>query len=76
MLVKDLIQHLASHHDPDETVAYDVWCYEDVMTQADGRGMSVTKEEAMGILEEMDHRKDANMGITWDTIDFYLDEME
>jgi hypothetical protein len=35
MLVKELIQHLTDHHNPEDTVAWDVWCREDVIRHSE-----------------------------------------
>ncbi len=50
------------------------WYIDDILQRAeDTNHKPVTKKKAREILEEMEHRHDANNGITWDTIDFYLD---
>lgn len=54
------------------------WCIEDVISRAkdlkDFRKNQVTPtdEQAREILQAMDRRHDCNLGITWDTIDDYL----
>lgn len=52
-----------------------VWSYEDVLLRAESNGTKITKDQACEILSEMDSKHDANCGISWDTIDFYLGEL-
>jgi len=49
------------------------WHTDDVIRRADETGAVVTKEQAMEILEDIEANHDAPLGVTWDTIDFYLD---
>jgi len=51
-----------------------IWTEEDVLGKAKERGIGITREQVQEILDEMDHRHDASMGITWDTIDAALDD--
>lgn len=56
-------------------VAMAIWQRSDVFDQAKRRGITITKDEADQILDEMDRNQDCTVGITWDTIDYYLDEL-
>ena len=56
-------------------VAVAIWCREDVIERAKEKDIEVTPEQADDILDEMDHRQDCSYGITWDTIDCYVDEL-
>jgi len=40
------------------------------------RELNISKEQAEEIVETLDRRHDAELGISWDTIDVYLDELE
>jgi hypothetical protein len=73
--VEDVINHLKSYN-PKEHIAVAVWSEEDVLERAKERTMKITKEEARDIIDRIDRRQDATIGITWDTIDYYLDELE
>ena len=44
--------------------------------QAKERGMTITREQAQAVLTKMDNKQDCSLGITWDTIDYYLDELD
>jgi hypothetical protein len=48
------------------------WSVEDFMEHD---GYSVTKEQAQEALERMIARHDADQGITWGTVQYYLDEI-
>jgi len=73
--VSQVIQRLNSQYQPDEHIAVAIWCEEDVFGRAEERGMAITTEQAQSIIEQMDANHDAEIGITWDTIDAGLDEL-
>ena len=53
------------------------WCIEDVICLAQDREypMTPTREQAMAVLDVADRRHDANIGINWDVLAVYLDEI-
>ena len=59
----------------DAIVCVAVWCVEDVFQRAKERDMTITKEQAEEVLNNMDSKQDCSMGISWDTMDCYLDEI-
>uniref|UniRef100_A0A6M3KJP5 Uncharacterized protein n=1 Tax=viral metagenome TaxID=1070528 RepID=A0A6M3KJP5_9ZZZZ len=59
-----------------EHVATAVWSEEDVFEKAKEKGMKISREQAQEVLAEIDRKQDASLGITWDTIDCYLDDLE
>jgi hypothetical protein len=50
------------------------WCVGDVMCQAKNLGILCSEKKAHWVLGQMDHHHDGNLGITWDTIAFWLQE--
>ncbi len=58
---------------PSDHVAVAIWSEEDVLGRAKERGIPITREQAQEILDEMDGKQDCELGITWTTIDCYLD---
>lgn len=74
--VRDLIAHLQRNHGPDDTIAAAIWQVDDVRCQAHDRGMAIGDERAAEILERIDSKQDACLGITWETIDVWLDQIE
>ena len=59
----------------DEHVCIAIWSEEDVFGRAKERGMTITREQAQEVLSLMDSKQDCSMGISWDTMDVYLDEV-
>jgi hypothetical protein len=73
MLVKELVKRLKEYPQED-TIAYDLWQVEDVKCQAKSRGLTLSKEQCENVLERMEHRLDANYGLSWDVMDVHIDE--
>ena len=71
--VAEVINHLRKYNKLSSHIAADIWCESDVVDRASQRGIKVSREQAGKILDHIDHHKDANLGITWDTLDFYTD---
>jgi len=49
-----------------------VWMPQDVLCIDD----TLTDEQVSWILETMQHKHDANLGITWETIEFWVEEVK
>ena len=71
--VRELVDRLNRQYKPDDHVAVAIWGEDDVLERAEERDMSITREQAQSILQQMDSNHDAELGITWDTIDAGLD---
>lgn len=56
--------------EPDFKIAIE-WCVEDVFTQADQDEVEITTQEAKEILQWIDVKHDANIGVNWDVISVY-----
>lgn len=52
------------------------WCVEDVSIRAEDNGVRCTKKMARKILDMMDKQHDCNYGVSWETIDYWLDNQE
>ena len=52
-----------------------IWSTEDVLHQAEGKGIKITEDEANEILLHMERKHDATIGISWETIDCHLDDL-
>ena len=74
--LQDAAKRLIVYNQDDEHVAAAIWCEEDVFTKAKERGLKITREQAQEIFAKMDNNQDCELGITWTTIDVYLDEIE
>tara|TARA_B100002019_G_C21134718_1_gene530122 strand:+ start:223 stop:564 length:342 start_codon:yes stop_codon:yes gene_type:complete len=66
--IKELEKKLA-HYEDNCTV---VWMPEDVLSLDD----TLTKEQVSWVLERMEHKHDASLGISWDTVEFWIDEVK
>jgi hypothetical protein len=72
--VANVIEHLQGYK-PDEHIATAIWCEEDVLGRAKERGKKITRKQAQEILDSIDHKQDCELGISWDTLDCYIDEI-
>ena len=73
--VKDLIQWLQDAYDPEEFVAYSLWTTADVQPFGDERDIDLTEEEMGRVLERANNKQDCSVGINWDVLGFYVDEV-
>jgi hypothetical protein len=74
-----LIEQLQKHWKPDDHVAAALWSVEDVFDQAENNhepSVKLTREQAEEIIDHVDRKQDASLGITWDTLDAYIDDYE
>jgi hypothetical protein len=55
-------------------VAIDIWQRDDIMQRAEQLGAKLSNEDADNILDDIDRRQDCELGITWDTLDCYIQE--
>jgi len=55
-------------------VAVAIWQREDVVGRAEMRGIKLTDEQADDILDDIDRKQDCELGISWITIDCFLDQ--
>jgi hypothetical protein len=49
------------------------WSTEDVLWQSEQLDLELTEEQADDILEIIEHRHDASVGINWDVISFLIE---
>ena len=73
--VQERIEWLQRNYNQSDVIACPIWTIDDVLGRAKERGIAVTKEQAEGIVDRMDRRHNAELGINWDTIDAYLDDL-
>jgi hypothetical protein len=52
-----------------------VWCIEDVLETAKQKDIKLTRKQAGEVLEACYHKHDCNNGITWDVIEYWIDEV-
>ncbi|MBV6390960.1 MAG: hypothetical protein KPEEDBHJ_00164 [Anaerolineales bacterium] len=51
-----------------------VWQVEDIYEAARRVGKAVTREDAIGLLQDVFHHHDSSLGITWDSLDAALED--
>lgn len=69
--VQEVIGRLDGYK-PDDVIAVAIWCVEDVLDRARELGIKLSKEQAEVVLERVDRKQDASIGISWDVIDVHL----
>jgi hypothetical protein len=57
--------------DPDWVAEW--WHIDDVASQAESTGETLTKEECQDVLAMVIRKHDCNIGINWDVIDYWID---
>jgi adenosine/AMP kinase len=72
---EEVINHL-KNYDPKEHMAAAIWSEDDVLMRAKQNDKKITKKQAQEIIDKIDNDHDATIGITWDTIDCYLGDLE
>jgi len=72
-VVKDVIADLRVNYKPYDVIAVAIWTVDDVKARAKERGIDITDEEAELIISAIDREQSAELGISWDTIDAFLD---
>ena len=73
MLVEKAIQHLQKSFKSTEVIAIAIWTVSDVVERAKKREIELSQEQAEEVLDNIDRHQDCNFGISWDTIDNYID---
>ena len=53
---------------------YHSWHIDDVISQARSRDINLSEQQAIEILQRVDHHKDSMIGISWDTLDVHTDQ--
>jgi len=73
--VQELMAYLERHYQPDDVVAADIWHRDDVRARAEDRGLVIDDALADAVIAHMDRNHDATQAFSWDTIDFWIDEI-
>lgn len=75
VLSKFLADNAEDFYEKDKCVV--IWGIEDIKNRAQenyGHDVVISDKLALQIIEKMQHNHDCNHGITWETIDYYLNE--
>lgn len=73
--VKEVIEHLQQYRNLNEHLAAHIWSEEDVLERAKENKIKITRKQAQEIIERIDRNLDSTQGITWDTLDCYINEV-
>ena len=65
-LIIETTDHLLAKRD---FQIYIVWTKNDVMEQANRQGIELNENDCIEILESIENNYDANLGVTWETVD-------
>lgn len=52
-----------------------IWSAEDVLSKADEMGIELTGEQVADVLGYVERKHDASLGVNWDTIGYWIDEV-
>ena len=74
MIVKELIEHLQIHFNPDEPVVVHIWQVDDVLQRAEERELTLTIKMAEQVIRNIDRNIDCDLGVSWTTLDVYTDD--
>ena len=61
--------------DPDQEYACLIWCTDDALDRAQERETPITREEADEVICQCEEHKDAEMGISWTTLDWFISDV-
>lgn len=56
-------------------IALALWCEDDVLERAKERGIKLTREQARQVIDMVDSKQDCSIGINWDVLDAFIDEV-
>ncbi|MCK4665068.1 MAG: hypothetical protein KAT68_19525 [Bacteroidales bacterium] len=74
ILKNELKKYKEAHQDCIKQLEQSItWSIEDIREQAEEKGIEITDEKAQEVLDILIKKHDAGRGITWNTIDQYLD---
>jgi hypothetical protein len=68
-------KRLFNYHGKDTHACVIVWLPEDVKLEAERSGVEITDEEAIQILEDIQHNHDAEIGVSWLTLNIAINSI-
>jgi len=72
---KEYIDRLQRFYKDDDVLAIAIWCADDVRARAGDMDIELTDEQVDNVLSYVENKQDANLGITWDTLDFWIEKV-
>lgn len=74
MKVKYWIERLQKDYDLEESVCIHLWTRPDIEERAKELGYNFTANDCDLILEDMEHHIDSGLGVSWETVKYYIDD--
>lgn len=74
--IKELKKHIERNYKDEDHVAFAIWSLDDVLVRAEENEVKISEEQAKKILDTLNDHQDCTQGITWDSIDNALNELE
>jgi hypothetical protein len=68
----EAIEHLKGY-DPEEGLCVLIWTRADIRGRAQRMNMNLTDDQLDLLLYRLEHKHDASLGVSWDTIDAFLE---
>jgi|TARA_Y100000310_G_scaffold156813_1_gene156233 hypothetical protein len=69
---KEHIERMQRNYKDDDVLAVAIWSAEDVRSRADDLKIKLTDEQIDDVLSYVEHKQDATLGISWDTLDWWI----
>ena len=75
-MTKDQVKKMVEDLPEEDEYAVAVWSHKDVLMYADQNNIKVSEKKAREVIDYIDKHQDAELGISWTTIDAWLNELE
>ena len=75
MTIKEFIERLQTRYQPEMECAVALWQPDDVRESASERDIKLTDEEVSEVLSSVQRKQDCEIGINWDVINCWIDEV-
>jgi hypothetical protein len=76
---EELIEHIRSTTKPEDELACLIWSHKDILQMIDDNNETydekiiISADEAKEIMREINRKADCGLGITWTTLEVYID---
>ena len=72
--VAEHIEQLQRLYKAEDIIALIIWETSDVVMRGEERDIEIPQDIAEKIVNDIERNHDAGLGVTWDTLDYYIDE--
>ena len=82
MTINQWVDRLSKWKDQEQEICINLWCREDIYSRAEElremgiipESFKINNDTADDILTMMETNQDCSMGVSWDTVDYYIEE--